>query len=78
MSKDSEKQAEKPDFYKVNQIPEVIPYYEKVDGKAIFTELVYVIKQYAVLPKYYPEVIALWIMHTYVFDLTLFRFENTL
>jgi putative DNA primase/helicase len=46
----------------------VEPWGEAVDGAALLTELVKVFKRYLVLPVHAPEVLALWVLHTHVFD----------
>lgn len=42
---------------------------EPVDGKALLDELVHLLKRFVVLPKWAPEALALWIVHTYAFEL---------
>src|SRR5882724_10986891 len=47
----------------------VQPWFEPVDGKALLDGLVQVLQRFAVLPKWAAETLALWIVHTFAFQL---------
>ena len=47
---------------------ELDPWLEPVDGAELLNEIVATLYRYVVLPDYAAETIALWIMHTYTFD----------
>jgi hypothetical protein len=51
------------------EIEEVEPWPEAVDGGLLLTELEEVVRRHVVLPKWAAETIALWILHTYAFEL---------
>src|SRR5437763_2936852 len=56
----------------LNEEPEHRPierWPEPVDGKLLLDGLVAVLKRFVVLPKWAAETLALWILHTYAFDL---------
>lgn len=42
---------------------------EPVDGNALLDQLVAVMKRFVILPKWAPETLALWTLHTYAFQL---------
>ena len=46
--------------------PVIEPWEESVGGATLLDELVALIRTYMVLPEYGPEIVALWIAHTYV------------
>src|SRR5947209_15625592 len=46
---------------------EVEPWPEPVEGKALLNELADVLRRVVILPKWGPEILALWIVHTYAF-----------
>jgi putative DNA primase/helicase len=48
---------------------ETEPWGEAVDGKALLDELAGLARRYVVLPKWGAETLALWILHTYAFEL---------
>ena len=50
-------------------IREVEPWPEVVDGKELLDELVEVLTRFVVLPKFGAETLALWVLHTYAFEL---------
>ena len=50
-------------------LEEVEPWPEPVDGAALLEELGQVLRRYVVLPAMAPETLALWIVHTYAFEL---------
>src|SRR5436309_10515364 len=47
----------------------VEPWPEPVDGRVLLDELCQVLKRYVVLPERAVETLALWIVHTYAFQL---------
>ena len=47
----------------------VEPWPEPVDGQILLDELVQLLQLFVVLPKWAPEALALWIVHTYAFEL---------
>src|ERR1044071_3491465 len=50
-------------------LPGVDPWPEPVDGKALLDQLVAVMRRFVILPKWAPETLALWTLHTYAFQL---------
>src|SRR4051794_17238632 len=50
-------------------IEEVEPWPELVDGNILLDEMVAVIARYVVLPRWAAETVALWVLHTYAFQL---------
>lgn len=50
-------------------LEEVEPWPEPVDGAALLDELRQVLRRYVVLPPMAPETLALWVVHTYGFEL---------
>jgi hypothetical protein len=48
---------------------EVAPGPEVVEGRVLLDELEGVLRRYAVLPKWAAETLALWVLHTYAFQL---------
>ena len=50
-------------------LEEVEPWAEPVDGSALLDELRQVLRRYVVLPTMAPETLALWVVHTYAFEL---------
>ncbi len=50
-------------------IREVEPWQEAVDGKALLDELASVLTRFVVLPRWAAETLALWVLHTYAFEL---------
>jgi hypothetical protein len=46
----------------------VAPFEEKVDGAALLDSLCQYLKRYVILPEHAAEALALWILHTWVFD----------
>ena len=50
-------------------IREVEPWPEAVDGKALLDELASVLTRFVVLPRWAAETLALWVLHTYAFEL---------
>jgi hypothetical protein len=53
--------------YPALKLPTVEPWPEAVDGKALLDNLVRALNRFVVLPKWAPEALALWILHTYAF-----------
>src|SRR5206468_224945 len=53
----------------VLKMPAVVPWPEAVDGKVLLDALVHVLRRFVVLPKWVAETLALWILHTYAFEL---------
>src|ERR1700674_1509689 len=51
------------------RMPEVDPWPEPVDGKVLLDGLAQVLRRFVVLPNWAPETLALWIVHTYAFEL---------
>jgi len=49
--------------------PQVMPWEEAVDGAGLLDELAGLLKRYVVLPKWAAETLALWVAHTYAFEL---------
>src|SRR6476620_7451915 len=47
----------------------VEPWPEPVDGQSLLDDLVQLLQLFVVLPKWAPEALALWILHTYAFEL---------
>ncbi len=47
----------------------VEPWPEPVDGQVLLDDLVQLLQLFVVLPKWAPEALALWILHTYAFEL---------
>src|SRR6267378_1534830 len=54
----------KPDW-----VPNVAPWPEPVNGKALLDELARRLRLFIVLPKWAAETLALWILHTFAFEL---------
>jgi len=50
-------------------LEEVEPWPEPVDGSALLEELRQVLRRYVVLPRMASETLALWVVHTYAFEL---------
>src|SRR5205085_4096102 len=50
-------------------IEEVEPWIEPVDGRVLLNELEETVRRFVVLPKWAAETVALWILHTYAFEL---------
>jgi hypothetical protein len=50
-------------------LPPVVPWAEPVDGNKLLHELRQLVEEFVVLPRWAAEVLALWIVHTYVFEL---------
>jgi hypothetical protein len=48
---------------------DVEPWEEAVDGQALLDELAGLMRRFVVLPKWGAETLALWVMHTYAFEL---------
>ena len=48
--------------------PDLEPWPESIDGAQLLDELAQTFREYVVLPKGAPEALALWCVHTYVFD----------
>jgi putative DNA primase/helicase len=44
------------------------PWHETVDGVALLDKLAAAFKRYLVLPEHAPEVLAVWVLHTHVFE----------
>ena len=51
------------------EIAEVEPWPEPVDGKALLAEIGRVLRRFVLLPKWAEEALALWVLHTYAFEL---------
>src|SRR5436190_8587513 len=51
------------------ELPDVEPWPHPVDGKLLLTQLVRVLSLFVILPKWAAETLALWILHTYAFQL---------
>jgi hypothetical protein len=51
------------------EIEEVEPWTEPVDGRLLLNELEEIVRRHVVLPKWAAETVALWILHTYGFEL---------
>src|SRR5207344_1973092 len=49
--------------------PALEPWPEPVDGDLLLNEIAGLITRYVVLPKWASETLALWILHTYAFQL---------
>src|ERR1043166_434350 len=50
-------------------LPAVTPWGDPVDGKLLLDEIVRNLTRFVVLPRFAPETLALWIVHTYPFQL---------
>ena len=50
-------------------LAEIEPWHEPVDGQLLLDDLVKVLRRFVVLPKFAAETLALWSLHTYVFEL---------
>ena len=50
-------------------LPAVTPWGDPVDGKLLLDEIVRNLTRFVVLPRFAPETLALWIVHTYAFQL---------
>ena len=48
---------------------EVDPWPEAVEGRVLLDALAWVLTRFVVLPKWAAETLALWILHTYAFEL---------
>jgi hypothetical protein len=48
---------------------ETEPWGEAVDGKALLDELAGLVRRYVVLPRWGADTLALWVLHTYAFEL---------
>src|SRR6266853_5040081 len=51
------------------EFTQIEPWPEPVDGSALLDSLAQLIKRFVVLPKWAPETLALWTLHTYAFQL---------
>jgi len=51
------------------ELPDVEPWPHPVDGKLLLAQLVRVLSLFIILPKWAAETLALWILHTYAFQL---------
>src|SRR5438105_10125785 len=51
------------------QLPPVEPWPEPVNGKSLLDELRQFLTLFVILPKWAAETLALWILHTYAFEL---------
>src|SRR5438128_1639671 len=51
------------------KIPVIEPWPEPVDGSVLLDQIVWTLKLFVVLPKWAAETLALWILHTYAFQL---------
>src|SRR6266571_2368378 len=51
------------------RLPPVEPWPEPVDGKSLLDELRQFLKLFVILPQWAAETLALWIVHTYAFEL---------
>src|SRR5260221_4941748 len=51
------------------KIPMIEPWPEPVDGSVLLDEMVCTLKLFVILPKWAAETLALWILHTYAFQL---------
>jgi hypothetical protein len=52
-----------------DMVDDVEPWPEAVDGSLLLDDLAQVIRRFVVLPKWAPETLALWTVHTYAFEL---------
>ena len=50
-------------------VADVEPWGEAVDGDLLLQELARTLRRFVVLPKWGPEALALWVVHTYAYDL---------
>ncbi len=50
-------------------LPPVVPWTEPVDGKLLLDEIRQALRRFVVLPKWAEETLALWVFHTYAFEL---------
>src|SRR6266853_5459457 len=50
-------------------LPPVVPWAEPVDGNKLLHELRQLVEEFVVLPGWAAEVLALWIVHTYAYEL---------
>ena len=50
-------------------VADVDPWEEAVDGDLLLQELARTLRRFVVLPKWGPEALALWVVHTYAYDL---------
>src|SRR6476659_9117534 len=50
-------------------LPTVEPSPDPIDGKALLNQLADVMRRFVILPKWAPETLALWTLHTYAFQL---------
>src|SRR4249920_60018 len=48
---------------------DVQPWEQPVDGTLLLNEIAAVLRRFVVLPKWAPEALALWVVHTYGYDL---------
>jgi putative DNA primase/helicase len=48
---------------------DVQPWEQPVDGTLLLNELAGILRRFVVLPKWAPEALALWVVHTYAYDL---------
>jgi len=60
------KKARKESEKETELFPDIEPWDDVVDGGALLDGIANIFNQYAILPKYAPEVAALWIINTYV------------
>src|SRR2546426_8580687 len=51
------------------ELPDVEPWPHPVDGKLLLAQLMRVLSLFIILPKWAAETLALWILHTYAFQL---------
>ena len=51
------------------QIPVIEPWPEPVDGSGLLDRMVETLRQFVILPKWAAETLALWVLHTYAFQL---------
>jgi hypothetical protein len=55
--------------FKIGDPSQQPPWPEPVDGAALLDELAGVLRRFVILPRWGPETLALWILHTYAFQL---------
>jgi hypothetical protein len=51
------------------QFPEIEPWPESINGELLLNEILTIINRFVVLPKWAGETLALWVLHTYAYQL---------
>jgi len=68
-SPDQNHSSSGPPLHPPFKVQDVEPWAEPVDANALLNDIVSTLNRFVVLPKWVPETIALWDLHTYAFHL---------